>query len=305
MRGRRELRGSILVIASATCFGLMPIFAIYAYQNGLNVTTLLFLRFGIAALLFFFYLVIKGELRKLTYRETLNLLLLGGGLYTGQSFLYFSAVQYLTPALAALLLYLYPLFVYILSVLLKEEKVTLRSLIAMGIALIGITLVLGYPNLGPINMKGVYLAVGAALLYSIYIISGNRLSLKLSPIVTSSYISLFAAVSFLSIILVQEEFRLPLTWVGWISVWGVAIFSTVIAILTFFAGTNWIGPTKASIISMIEPVVTILFAWILFKEHMTFIQILGAFIVLLGGVIITTEIPIHFKIKELLRRVQK
>ncbi|MBS7531071.1 DMT family transporter [Hazenella sp. IB182353] len=299
------MRGSILVIASATCFGLMPIFAIYAYQNGLNVTTLLFLRFGIAALLFFFYLAIKGELRKLTYRETLNLLLLGGGLYTGQSFLYFSAVQYLTPALAALLLYLYPLFVYILSVLLKEEKVTLRSLIAMGIALIGITLVLGYPNLGPINMKGVYLAVGAALLYSIYIISGNRLSLKLSPIVTSSYISLFAAVSFLSIILVQEEFRLPLTWVGWISVWGVAIFSTVIAILTFFAGTNWIGPTKASIISMIEPVVTILFAWILFKEHMTFIQILGAFIVLLGGVIITTEIPIHFKIKELLRRVQK
>ena len=48
-------KGAIILLLSAFGFGLLPIFALFAYKANINVTTLLFLRFSFGALLFFVY----------------------------------------------------------------------------------------------------------------------------------------------------------------------------------------------------------------------------------------------------------
>ena len=93
--------GVLLIMLSAFGFGLMPIFATYAYAGGVNVPTLLFLRFSLAAICLFAYLCWRRTVWRLRRRELLSLLFLGAVLYTLQSTFYFSAVRYIPASLAA------------------------------------------------------------------------------------------------------------------------------------------------------------------------------------------------------------
>ncbi len=276
------LLGYILVILSAFGFGLLPIFAIFAYESGMGVPTLLFLRFLFSSIIFFSIIFIKLKKWRITRKQLLTLFFLGGVLYTLQSALYFSSVKHIPASLAVLLLYLYPIFVAILSFFINKERLSIRLIISIIVSLLGILLVLGSPS-GEVDPFGVLLAVGAAVAYSFYILLGNRITADLPPMLTSGFVALFAMLSFLIFGLSSGSFNFTFSASGWLFTLGVALFSTVLSIFTFFAGMKIIGPTKASILSMIEPVVTTLISTLVLADQITPLQMLGGSIVLTGA----------------------
>ncbi|MGG1662307.1 DMT family transporter [Brevibacillus sp. NRS-1366] len=279
--------GVLFVFISAAGFGVMSIFAVYAYGAGVTVSTLLFLRFLFAALLFFGLLALRRESLRLMKKQVLALLLLGGVLYTLQSLSFFSAVQYIPTSMAALLLYTFPVFVAVLTYFVEKEPLRRKTILAMLISLIGLGLVLGL-SFGGIQPIGVALALAAALIYSVYIVVGNRVVKGLSSYVTAAYISLFAAIS--TFFVAQNEGGLALSFgaSGWWALAGIVVFSTVMAIGFFFRGLQLIGSTKASVLSTVEPVVTIVFSALLFGESFTLLQLLGGCAVLVGAVLIVS-----------------
>jgi drug/metabolite transporter (DMT)-like permease len=277
--------GYIYIILSATSFALIPIFAIYAYDSGVSTTTLLFLRFAFASIIFFAYIFIKMRNWKITKKQILFLILLGGILYTIQSTFYFTAVKYIPASLAALLLYLYPIFVAVLSFFVNKEKPSKKIIIAITLSLMGIILVLGSPK-GHISLIGILFAGGAAVVYSVYILIGDRVTKQLSPIITCAFISLFSCFSLFLGGTFTHTISFHFGKVGWIMAVCVAFFCSVVAMFTFFAGMNIIGPTKASILSMIEPVVTFILSTILLHDRMSAFQLLGGVIVLLGAILV-------------------
>ena len=275
--------GVLLILLSAFGFGLMPIFAAYAYAGGVNVPTLLFLRFSLAAICFFSYLSWRGAALRLRRRELLPLLFLGSFLYTLQSTFYFSAVRYIPASLAALILYLYPVFVAGMAVWLEKEPLTLQLVLPAVLSLAGIAVVLGAP-LAEMNGMGVSLAFGAAVVYSVYIILGRRVVSTVSPLVTSAYISTFAALSFLLFGLVDQSLQFAFSAATWTVIGGVVMFSTILTMAAFFAGMERIGATRASILSTVEPVITIGCSALLLGERLSWMQGVGALLVLLGAV---------------------
>lgn len=277
--------GYLLIIISAISFSLIPIFALYAYDSGVSTTTLLFLRFAIASVVFFAYLLMKKYKWKVTRKQLLSLVLLGGVLYMAQSSFYFSAVKYIPASLAALLLYLNPIFVAVLSFFFNNEKPTKQLIMAISLSLVGIVMVLGSPD-GSISLIGILLAIGAAIVYSVYIVLGDRVTQQLPPMITCAYIALFSSLSFLIGGTVTHTIQFDFGGLGWVMIICVALLSTVVAMFTFFAGMNRVGPTKASILSMVEPVVTFIFSALLFQEKMSLIQMCGGIIVLLGAVMV-------------------
>jgi len=280
--------GVLLVFMSAVCFGLIPVFAKYAYAGGANVTTLLLLRFTIATLIFCLYIFIKFKKVELSRSNLLSLFLLGGVLYTLQANCYFASVKYIPASLAVLLFYAYPIFVVLLSLLVEKEMLTRQILSAMALSIIGLTMVLG-TSFGQINILGILLSIAAALVYSCYIVYGNRVVKQLPSVVTSAFVSFFAACSLLAIGLSSGSLAFNLTAQAWTAVVGIAVFCTVIAIFTFFKGMELIGSTRASILSMIEPLVTIGFSALVFYERMTWFQLLGGAAVLLGAVLVVSS----------------
>lgn len=277
--------GFLLVILSAAGFAFIPIFAIYAYDAGINVLTLLFMRFLFAAIVFFVWLILRKQLHKLSVKSLLSIFLLGGIFYTTQSILYFSSVQYIPASLAVLLLYLYPILVAILSSMINKEKINIGIIVAIMLALVGIVLAIGNP-VGEIQPLGVMLAIGSAICLSIYFILGNRLTVNIPTVLMSAYLSLFASISFFIIGMFTKGLNFSFKPQGWLPLIGVALFSTVIAIFSLFAGMKRIGPTKASIVSMVEPVITILFSALLLGDRLTFLQGIGAFVVIAGAVLV-------------------
>ena len=177
----KRLTGILLIAISAASFGTLAIFGRFLYADGLDTFTLLFLRFTIAASIMTFILVLRRE--PFPRGRVLGLLIGMGALgYVGQSFSYLSAIKYASAGLVALLLYLYPMFVFILSVIFLREKVTWAKVAALVLALVGTALTVG-PAGG--QFLGIFFAISAAVVYSVYIIVGTDVMRHVSAVQSS------------------------------------------------------------------------------------------------------------------------
>jgi len=278
-------KGIFFVVVSAICFALMPIFAEYAYKGGINVITLLFIRFSLAALILFVYIFVRVKKIGLSRYNLIVLFILGGVCYTLQSTCYFNSIKYISASLSALILYMYPMIVAVMSLFIDKEKLTIPVIFSIILSLSGLVLTMGFTP-ERINMPGVLLALAASLIYSTYIIIGNRAAKNLPSITISAFVALFAALCFLSAGAFTKSLKFDFSVQSWIPVLCLVVFSTIIAIFTFFKGLELLGSTKASIFSITEPLFVVVFYFIFFKDSLSLLQALGAAAILSGAVIV-------------------
>jgi len=273
-------RGTFCIVSSAFGFGIGLIFALYAYQRGVSVFTLLFLRFSLSSILLFGYLFLQCG-KKLPEVTGWYLLLVLGILHTLQSICYYSSVKYIPASLTALILYSYPAFVCLLSFLIDRVSISKRLVLSLATSFVGLALILD-TSFKTANVIGLMFASGAAIVYSCYIVISNRVLRKVSPLVSGAYIILFTAgfISFTGILSRNISFQFSPS--AWIPILGFVIFSTILANVLFLNGIKLLGSTKASILSVTEPLFTIISATLLFHDPWAYHQVFGGILVLLG-----------------------
>ena len=278
----KKLTGIIYIAISAASFGTLAIFGRFLYADGVDTFTMLFLRFGIAALLMTAILLARKEQFP---RGKILLQLIGMGAlgYVGQSFSYLSAIKYASAGLVALLLYLYPMFVFILSVIVLREKVTWVQVTALVLALLGTALTVD-PAGGQI--LGIIFSLSAALIYSVYIIVGTNVMRHVSALQSSTVIFASAGAVY-GILMAINGVHFPATYTGWLNIAGIVLIATVIPVVTFLAGLERIGPTNAAMLSTLEPVVTVLLAAWIFGEVLKPIVMLGGGFILIAVILLT------------------
>ncbi len=278
----KRLIGILLIAISAASFGTLAIFGRYAYADGMDTFTVLFLRFGISASFMTVILLLHKE-HFPSGRILAQLVGMGALGYVGQSFLYMTAIKYASTGLVALLLYLYPMFVFILSVLVLHEKANSIKVVALSLALVGSALTVD-PNGG--QLIGVLMAIAAALIYSIYIIVGTNVMKHVSAVQSSTIIFASAGVVF-GILAFTSGAHFPASNSGWLAMLGIIVISTIIPVVTFLAGLERIGPTNAAMLSTLEPMVTVLLAAWLFGERLTPIVMAGGGLILVAVILLT------------------
>ena len=285
----RRLVGVILIAISAASFGTLAIFGRYAYNDGMDTFTVLFLRFGISASFMTLILILRNEHfpRGKILAQLIGMGALG---YVGQSFSYLTATRYASPGLVALLLYLYPLFVAILSMIFLKEKLTGVKAAALIVAFIGTLLTVG-PAGG--QLAGILLAVSAALIYSIYIIVGANVMKHVSATQSSTIIFASAGAVYGALTLFNGA-HFPASAMGWLAMLGMIVVSTIIPVVTFLAGLERIGPTNAAMLSTLEPAVTVLLAAWLFGDTLQPIVLFGGGLIL-AAVVLLARAELNFK----------
>lgn len=278
------LYGAAFVALSAAAFGAMAIFARYAYAGGTDVLGLLTLRFAIGGAILGWTARRRGMVWP-KGRALAAIAALGAVGYVGQSLCYFIALQHAQASLVALLLYLYPAFVTVLAAWWLHERLTPVKCAALVLCLAGTALMVGGGRGEPL---GIALGLGAAVIYSIYIVAGTRATRGIDPHVTTSVICLVAAVVFGALSLARTAAGAPPHWPatagGWAAVIAIALISTVLAMLAFFAGLARLGAARTSMLSTLEPVVTVTLASLLLGESLSAMQWVGGASVL-GGVL--------------------
>ena len=274
--------GVLLIAVSAASFGAMAIFARVAYDGGADVTAVLFLRFALAAPLMAVLLRLRG-LRWPRGRTLAGLAAMGGVGYVGQSLSYFTALTMASAGLVALLLYLYPAIVTVLSTVVLGVPLTPVKAAALAIALVGAALTIGPEVDG--RPLGIVLGATAAVVYSVYILVGSRLTPRSGALPSSAVVMAAAAAVYAVVVLVQRP-AFPSTLGSWAAVVAIALVSTVVAITTFFAGMARLGPADASTLSTLEPVVTLVLAAAVLDERITLVQLAGAAFILAAVVLL-------------------
>ena len=278
----KRLTGILLIITSAASFGTLAIFGRFAYAEGMDTFTVLFLRFGLSASFMTLMLILRKEPFP-RGRVLAQLIGMGAVGYAGQSFLYMTAIKYASAGLVALLLYLYPFFVAILSMVFLHEKLTRVKAMALVLALAGAAL-----TVGPVSgqLIGAVMAITAALVYSIYIIVGANVTKHVSAFQSSTVIFASGAAVYGTLTFINGA-NFPTTNPGWLAILGIVFISTIIPVSTFLAGLERVGPTNAAMLSTIEPVVTVLLATWLFGDELLPIVLVGGILILIAVVILT------------------
>jgi drug/metabolite transporter (DMT)-like permease len=288
----RALRssGTLMCLGSGAAFGAMAVFGKLAYANGANVATLLSVRFGLAAALFWALVLATGgarEVRALGRRDVGVGLALGACGYALQAGCYFAALERIDASLLALLLYTFPAIVAVAAVALGRERIDGRRLAALALSSGGLALVVAGAGAGALDPLGAGLGLGAALVYSAYILVSERIAGRMRPHVLAAFVCTGAAVSLtLGSALLGELRPGELTLAGWGWLSCLVVISTVASISLFFAGLRRVGPTTASILATVEPLVTVLLAFLIFGETLGAVQVAGGALVLAAVVVL-------------------
>ena len=148
--------------------------------------------------------------------------------YVGQAFCYFSALKHATAGLTALLLYLYPALVTLASAALGRQKLTMARMVLVTLSLTGILLTVTAGLAG--TAAGVAYGAAAAVIYTIYILVGEKVTPRTGAIPAGTVIMLAAAVVFGAATAVEGA-SWPVGASGWLAVLAIAIVSTVIPLL--------------------------------------------------------------------------
>lgn len=281
----------LFCLASAAAFGVMGVLGKLAYEEGATVGTLLATRFVLAAAVFWLLLVCAGrvgDLRALSRRDLGFAVGLGAVVYGAQAGCAFAALERLDASLFSLLLYTFPVLVTVAAVALGREPARRRTAFALLLASSGLVLVLAGAAAGALDPLGTVLALGAAVIYSAYILGSEGVASRLGPLVLSTLLCTGAAttLTFASLAagdLAPGRVSAP----GYLWLGGLAVVSTVGAIALFFAGLRRVGPTAASILSTLEPVVTVALAFVIFRESLSPMQLAG------GGLVLSAVLAVR------------
>lgn len=301
MPNRTRRTGVALALLSATGFSTLGIFAELLYARGFSVPQTLAWRFTFAS--GFLAIVLALQARGASARavpvpgaaraplvpagKLFPLILLGLFGFAPQAGMFFLTVRLLDPGITSLLLYLYPSFVLLLSMLFLRRRPTLGQGAALLLSLAGCLLT--FYRTGRYPVAGLALGVAVAVAYAGYLVWGEKVLAGVNPVAATAVIMACAAVVYWGFVLISGvPVKVPPDLAAWGAVAGVAVVATVLPITTLFSAIGRIGASDASLASTIEPVMTVLLSALLFGERLSVPQAIG------GALILAAVATLHF-----------
>jgi len=264
----------------------MAIFGKLAFEAGVGIVSLLLVRFALAGAVLGAAAALRPRRPRPRGRRLALALGLGAVGYTAQAALYFSALERIDAGLAAILLYTFPGMVTIAAVALGRDRIDAVRVVALGLSFGGLVMVLFVGGPGELDTAGVALAFGAAIAYTAYILVSDTVVGEVDALTLSALVCAGATASLLVAGGVSGTLDFGFEAIGWLWLGALALVSTVAAIALFFAGLRRVGPSRASIISTVEPLVTVALAFAVFGERLSSLQLAGAALVLAGVVVL-------------------
>jgi drug/metabolite transporter (DMT)-like permease len=218
-----------------------------------------------------------------------NLALLGGVGYVVESLCYFSALTRISAGLTALLLYLYPALVVLLSAVLLRHRPARLSIGCVVLATVGTALTIG-PVAGG-QTVGVLLGLSAAASYALYIVLSATATAGVGPLSTSAVVMAACGVVY-DALAVATGAALPSSAGAWAALAGVTLLGTVVAVAAFFGALALLGPSDTAVLSTVEPVVSVAVAAVALGETLSPVQLAGGALVIGAVVVLAHMSPV-------------
>jgi drug/metabolite transporter (DMT)-like permease len=273
------------VITASILYGLIGIFI--KLITDMPIGSIIFFRllFSLAAITL--YLAVSGRFFELKLKENKSYLLMLGLFEAAAVLANFYSIRYTTVSIAVLLLYTTPIYVTLLSPLVLKENMTQHNIIALVLSVTGMVLVVQPQTLqNGINIIGVALGLASSLLFALMILTSRKIKdiytgtaqATWSMIVSLIVFSPFAFAVNMNVL--KNHMQLLILF---------GLIPTAIGGILYFSGLRLIKAQSASIISLLEPVSAVVFAFIILSEPIEYTTALGGGLIFLGAFITSRE----------------
>ena len=279
------IKGYSQVIAASILYGLIGIFIKLITDMPLGSIIFFRILFALAAITL--YLAVSGRFSELKLKEKKSYLLMLGLFEAAAVLANFYSIRYTTVSIAVLLLYTTPIYVTLLSPLVLKENITRRSIIALVLSVTGVVLVVQpQTQQNGINIIGVALGLASGILFALMILTSKKIKdiytgtaqATWSMIVSLIIFSPFAFAVNMDVL--KDHMQLLILF---------GLIPTAIGGILYFSGLRLIKAQSASIISLLEPVSAVVFAFIILSEPIEYTTALGGGLIFLGAFITSRE----------------
>lgn len=277
-------RATLLIVLSALSFGSISVLTVLVTAAHIPLLTAMACRYVLGAALVA-TVVRSRQLRTVPKQRVILLLVIGGCGQALITYLSLHALEYISVGPLAFLFYTYPAWVALLAAMRRTEKLTPVRIIALTLALVGVAIMVGVPEekLHPI---GVILALGSALLYSVYLPALEHVQEGIPALVATFLLIVGAAIAFAIAALLAGDLFLPIGVAVWSEIMLLALVSTVIAFLTLIKGLSVLGPVRTAIIATVEPFFTAMLGILVLGNDLSIATLLGGILIAVAVLLI-------------------
>ena len=282
------------VLGSGFCWGFMGFFSRHLNDLGIDSSGVIIARCSFAAICF-------AILITCTNRDEFRVkpkdiwCFLGSGLLSLLffTFCYFNAIRLMSLSAAAILLYIAPAIVMLLSSVLFHEKITANKLISVVLAFAGCCLVSGVLGGADFTLQGLLFGLGSGLGYALYtIFSRYALDRGYSSNTINFYSCLLAALGAVVIWGPHGTFSAMFSsWETLLWCLGTGVLTCFVPYMLYTYGLTGLENGKASVIASIEPVVASLIGIIVYQETLTAAMVIGILLVLSAIILLNIHKP--------------
>jgi drug/metabolite transporter, DME family len=282
-------RATLLIILSALSFGSISVLTVLVTAAGVPLLTAMTWRYVLGAALLG-AIARPRQLHSVPKQRVAQLFLIGGCGQALITYLSLHALEYIPVGPLAFLFYTYPAWVALVAAFRRTEKLTLLRMIALILALAGVTIMVGAPT-EKLNPIGVFLALVSALLYSAYLPALEHVQEGIPAVVATFFLITGAATAFVTAAFLTGELFLPAGVTVWSEILVLALVSTAIAFLTLIKGLAVLGPVRTAIVATVEPFFTATLGVLVLANQLSVSTLVGGILIAAAVLLIQRNSP--------------
>jgi drug/metabolite transporter (DMT)-like permease len=281
---KKTIQASLLVALSGILYGFLGYLGTTVIRENMTISTMLFWRFFIAAIWILIFIVGKHARRRSTNfpdrRSLMKMFALGAIGYAGCSGFYFLSSQYLGTGLAMVIFFSYPIIVAVSSWFLHDHKLNASILLTLVVMTTGLFLMRNSASKG-MSFLGILFGIINAICYAYYVMGSKKLSsVTMDSNIFTIMVCFGSSFIFLAISLSTHAFSFPVSLKGCGYILALGILATALPIQLMLEGLKYVSSLRASIISVLEPLITVFVGIILLDESISTVQAVGALMIL-------------------------
>jgi drug/metabolite transporter (DMT)-like permease len=278
----RYIKANSQVIAASVIYGFAGIF--FLYIKNMDAGPVVFCQLFLGFLVLAIYLGARGKLSGMKFREKRKAVLLLGVWQAGVMLSYYTAVSFTNVSMSVLLLYTAPLYVLLVAPVVLKEKISTRNIAALALSLAGVVVVVGPENLSPGTAEassgylfGVLMGLFSGFFYACIIMTSRYLRDEYSGL-EQLFLSTGVTLLILFPFMLQVSSAALLENLPVLLFLGVMI--TSVGSILYFTGLEHVKAQNASIISLLEPVSAIFFAYLILNDPVSKGTLVGCVLIL-------------------------
>lgn len=246
------------------------------------------IRMFLASLILILFLLLRGESVHLPKSDFWKMMSMGIVGNTAFQILFIHGIDLTTASNTSVIMAMTPIFIALMSIFLKHEKITWAGWMGIILSFVGFYLVITQQN-GTFGFslnraRGDLMIFAGNLCWAYYTVMAKPLLERMSPFKLTA-ITMAAGAAFFLPFSAKDIMHIPWTIVSfkaWAMLCYSALFAISICYIFWYASVKRVGSSKTAIYGNITPIFSIIFAYIILSEKMTFFQIVGALIILTG-----------------------